>query len=56
MREGDSRVESPKKSKFVAMLTAVIDVISVGLLWLVCSLPILTLGAASETGDDWFNE
>lgn len=40
-------MESPKRSKLMAMFTAVIDVISVGLLWLVCSLPVLTLGAAS---------
>lgn len=40
-------MEKPKRSKLMAMFTAVIDVISVGLLWLVCSLPVLTLGAAS---------
>ena len=49
-------MESPKRSRLMAMFTALIDVISVGLLWLMCSLPVLTLGAASETGDDWFNE
>ena len=29
------------------MLTALIDIVWLGLLWLVCSLPVLTLGAAS---------
>ena len=36
-----------KESKLHAALTAVIDVVWLGLLWLVCSLPVLTLGAAS---------
>ncbi|MCR5577123.1 MAG: YesL family protein [Oscillospiraceae bacterium] len=36
-----------KESKLHAMLTAVIDIVWLGLLWLVCSLPVLTLGAAS---------
>ncbi len=36
-----------KESKLHAVLTAVIDIVWLGLLWLVCSLPVLTLGAAS---------
>ena len=36
-----------KESKLRSALTAVIDLIWAGLLWLLCSLPIVTLGAAS---------
>ena len=36
-----------KESKFHAVLTAIIDIVWLGLLWLICSLPVLTLGAAS---------
>ena len=36
-----------KESKLHAGLTAVIDIIWLGILWLLCSLPIVTLGAAS---------
>ena len=36
-----------KETKLHAVLTAVIDIVWLGLLWLVCSLPVLTLGAAS---------
>ncbi len=36
-----------KDSKIAAAITAVIDIITAGLLWLLCSLPLLTLGAAS---------
>ena len=36
-----------KESKIAAAITAVIDIITAGLLWLLCSLPLLTLGAAS---------
>jgi uncharacterized membrane protein YesL len=36
-----------KESKIGAALTAVIDIITAGLLWLLCSLPVVTLGAAS---------
>lgn len=36
-----------KQSKLGAVLTAVIDIITAGLLWLVCSLPLVTIGAAS---------
>ncbi len=35
------------ESRLHAVLTAVIDVVWLGLLWLLCSLPLLTLGAAS---------
>ena len=37
-----------KESKIGAAVSAVIDVVTAGLLWLLCSLPILTLGAASS--------
>ncbi len=37
-----------KESKIGAALTAVIDVVTAGLLWLVCSLPLVTIGAASS--------
>jgi len=40
-------VKETKKSKLIAAFTAAIDVITAGLLWLLCSLPIVTLGAAS---------
>ena len=36
-----------KESKIGAALTAVIDIITAGLLWLLCSLPLVTVGAAS---------
>lgn len=41
-------MKESKKSRFGAMLTAGIDVIGAGLLWLLCSLPLLTLGAATS--------
>ena len=37
-----------KESKLHAVLTAIIDIVWLGLLWLICSLPLLTLGAASS--------
>jgi len=40
-------VKETKKPKLITAINAVIDIIAAGLLWLVCSLPILTLGAAS---------
>ena len=36
-----------KESKLVGILTALIDLIWAGLLWLLCSLPVLTLGAST---------
>lgn len=36
-----------KESKIGAAITAVIDIITAGLLWLLCSLPLVTIGAAS---------
>ena len=36
-----------KESKLRSVLTAIIDVIWAGLLWLLCSLPLITLGASS---------
>ena len=36
-----------KESKIGAVLTAIIEIVWAGLLWLLCSLPVLTLGAAS---------
>ncbi len=36
-----------KESKLHQVLTALIDIVWLGLLWLVCSLPVFTLGAAS---------
>ena len=36
-----------KESKIAAAITAAIDIVTAGLLWLLCSLPLLTLGAAS---------
>lgn len=36
-----------KETKLHAVLTAIIDIVWLGLLWLVCSLPLFTLGAAS---------
>lgn len=36
-----------KESKIGAVLTAVIEIVTAGLLWLLCSLPIVTLGASS---------
>ena len=36
-----------KRSKLHSVLTAIIDIIYAGLLWLVCSLPVVTLGPAS---------
>ena len=36
-----------KESKLHAVLTAILDIVWLGILWLLCSLPILTLGAAS---------
>ncbi len=36
-----------KESKLGAALTAVIDIVTAGLLWLLCSLPLVTVGAAS---------
>ncbi len=36
-----------KSSKIAAALTAAIDIVTAGLLWLLCSLPLVTIGAAS---------
>ena len=36
-----------KSSKIGAAITAVIDIVTAGLLWLLCSLPLVTLGASS---------
>ena len=36
-----------KESKIGAAFTAAIDIITAGLLWLLCSLPVITLGASS---------
>ena len=36
-----------KESRLHEVLTALIDIVWLGLLWLVCSLPVVTLGAAS---------
>ena len=36
-----------KESKIAAAITAVIDIVTAGLLWLLCSLPVVTIGAAS---------
>ena len=36
-----------KSSKIGAAITAVIDIVTAGLLWLLCSLPVITLGASS---------
>ena len=36
-----------KESKLRSALTAVIDLVWAGILWLLCSLPVITLGAAS---------
>jgi uncharacterized membrane protein YesL len=36
-----------KESKLHMVLTALIDIIWLGILWLVCSLPVITIGAAS---------
>ena len=36
-----------KESRLHQVLTAIIDIVWLGLLWLLCSLPVLTLGAAS---------
>lgn len=36
-----------KESKLHQVLTALIDIVWLGLLWLVCSLPVIPLGAAS---------
>ena len=36
-----------KESKIAAAITAVIEIVAAGLLWLLCSLPIVTLGASS---------
>ena len=36
-----------KESRLVLVLTALIDLIWAGLLWLVCSLPLITIGASS---------
>lgn len=36
-----------KESKLYTALTAVIDIIYAGILWLVCSLPIITIGPAT---------
>ncbi len=36
-----------KESKIGAVLTAVIEIVTAGLLWIVCSLPIVTIGASS---------
>ena len=40
-------MKETKKSRLIAAVTAVIDVIAAGLLWLLCSLPLVTLGAAT---------
>ena len=36
-----------KESRIGASITAVIDIVTAGLLWLLCSLPVVTIGAAS---------
>ena len=36
-----------KESKLKTVLTAVIEILYVGILWLLCSLPVLTLGPAT---------
>ena len=36
-----------KESRLHQVLTAIIDILWLGLLWLLCSLPLVTLGAAS---------
>lgn len=36
-----------KESKLHLVLTALIDIIWLGILWLLCSLPVITIGAAS---------
>ncbi len=36
-----------KESRLHAVLTAIIDIVWLGLIWLLCSLPVLTIGAAS---------
>ena len=36
-----------KESRLQSVVSALIDMIWAGLLWLVCSLPVLTLGAAT---------
>ena len=36
-----------KESRLHAVLTALIDIVWLGLLWLLCTLPVLTLGASS---------
>ena len=36
-----------KSLKIGAAITAVIDIVTAGLLWLLCSLPLVTIGAAS---------
>ena len=36
-----------KSSKIGAAITAVIDIVTAGLLWLLCSLPVVTIGASS---------
>lgn len=40
-------MKETKKERRIAAVTAVIDVIGAGILWLICSLPLFTLGAAS---------
>ena len=37
-----------KESKIAAAITAVIDIVAAGLLWLLCSLGVVTVGAASS--------
>lgn len=37
-----------KESKIYAAITAVIDIVTAGILWLLCSLGIVTIGAASS--------
>ncbi len=37
-----------KESRIHSVLTAIIDIIYAGLLWLVCSLPVITVGASSS--------
>ena len=45
---GRERKALRKESKIGAALAAVIDIVTAGLLWLLCSLPLITIGAASS--------
>ena len=46
-RPGEGR-SLKKESKIGAVLTAVIEIVTAGLLWLLCSLGVVTVGAASS--------